>query len=295
MSKHVFWINSFPKSGNTLLRAIISALFFSKDGKFTFDLIRNISQFEMSERLNFVQDTNESDFKKIEDIYILSKYLEQAQTKTNLKVRGDFFFLKTHYNYNLFNKNFFTSDKITRGYIYIVRDPRDVVISWSKFANVSIEDSIDFVINDNSCIRWSNKSENSKIPKTKFPKVFVSSWNGHVNSWTNNNLKAPNLIIKYEDLILKKENVIKNIKVFFKDKLNITINDFETKLENIIITTSFNYMQNMESKLGFGEAKPWSNFFHRGKKKQWIDILTSDQVKIIEQKCKKNLQKFNYL
>lgn len=94
MSKHIFWINSFPKSGNTLLRAIISALFFSRDGKFTFDLIKNISQFEMSERLNFVQDTNESDFKKIEDIYILSKYLEQAQTKTNLNVRGDFFFFK---------------------------------------------------------------------------------------------------------------------------------------------------------------------------------------------------------
>ena len=37
-------------------------------------------------------------------------------------------------------------------------------------------------------------------------------------------------------------------------------------------------------------------FFRKGKKNQWKDIfLTSDQVRIIEQKCKKNLQKFNYL
>ena len=32
MSKHIFWISSYPKSGNTLVRAIISALFFSKNG-----------------------------------------------------------------------------------------------------------------------------------------------------------------------------------------------------------------------------------------------------------------------
>lgn len=54
-------------------------------------------------------------------------------------------------------------------------------------------------------------------------------------------------------------------------------------------------MQNTESKSGFSEARPWSNFFRKGKKNQWTDILTSDQVKIIEQKCKKNLQKFYYL
>ena len=83
--------------------------------------------------------------------------------------------------------------------------------------------------------------------------------------------------------------------MFFKAKLNISINDFEAKLENIIKTTSLSYMQNLESKLGFVEAKPWSNFFRKGKKNQWKDILTSDQVKIIEHKCKKNLQKFNYL
>ena len=35
MSKHIFWIASFPKSGNTLVRAILASLFFSQDGKFT--------------------------------------------------------------------------------------------------------------------------------------------------------------------------------------------------------------------------------------------------------------------
>ena len=54
-------------------------------------------------------------------------------------------------------------------------------------------------------------------------------------------------------------------------------------------------MQNIENKSGFSESLPWSKFFRKGKKNQWKDILTKNQVKMIEQKCKKNLQRFNYL
>ena len=39
------WLASYPKSGNTLLRSLLSAYFFSSDGKFSFDLIKNIKQF----------------------------------------------------------------------------------------------------------------------------------------------------------------------------------------------------------------------------------------------------------
>ena len=36
MSKHIFWIASYPKSGNTLVRALITSLFFTDDGVFDF-------------------------------------------------------------------------------------------------------------------------------------------------------------------------------------------------------------------------------------------------------------------
>ena len=41
----IFWIASYPKSGNTWLRTLISAYYYSKDGKFTQNLIKNIGQF----------------------------------------------------------------------------------------------------------------------------------------------------------------------------------------------------------------------------------------------------------
>ena len=41
----IFWIASYPKSGNTWLRALISSYYFSKTGVFSSDLLKNIGQF----------------------------------------------------------------------------------------------------------------------------------------------------------------------------------------------------------------------------------------------------------
>ena len=36
MSKKIFWIASYPKSGNTWIRSIIAGLFYTNDGIFDF-------------------------------------------------------------------------------------------------------------------------------------------------------------------------------------------------------------------------------------------------------------------
>ena len=41
----IFWIASYPKSGNTWLRTLLSAYYYSKDGIFFDNLIKNIGQF----------------------------------------------------------------------------------------------------------------------------------------------------------------------------------------------------------------------------------------------------------
>ena len=48
MEKQIFWITSYPKSGNTLLRFMLIALFFTEDGKFNFDISKYISQFDQA-------------------------------------------------------------------------------------------------------------------------------------------------------------------------------------------------------------------------------------------------------
>tara|TARA_B110000003_G_scaffold123393_1_gene125791 strand:+ start:199 stop:378 length:180 start_codon:yes stop_codon:yes gene_type:complete len=41
----IIWLASYPKSGNTMLRSMLSAYFFTEDGKFSFNLLKNIIQF----------------------------------------------------------------------------------------------------------------------------------------------------------------------------------------------------------------------------------------------------------
>ena len=45
----IIWIASYPKSGNTYIRSFLSAYYFSKDGEFEFDLLKNIKQFQNTE------------------------------------------------------------------------------------------------------------------------------------------------------------------------------------------------------------------------------------------------------
>ena len=294
MSKHIFWISSYPKSGNTLVRAILTGLFFSNDGRVTFKDMRNIGLFETTRRLNFIKNINKDDFYKLSDLRILSKYWQRIQMDQELKIKKGFGFLKTHSCLVSIKNNLFTSADITKGYIYVVRDPRDLCISWAKHSNYSIDESIDFLSNPLSVLKWINKSKYSIIPKNIFPLQFVSSWDEHVKSWTENDLNIPNLIIKYEDLITNKEIVIYKIRNFFEENFSLKISNFELKQKNILKTTSFSHMKEAETRKGFEEAMPWSQFFRKGKKEQWKNVLNKKQKSKIEESFKEYMNKFDY-
>ena len=291
MNKNIFWICSYPKSGNTLVRAILTGLFFSNDGRVKFEDMKHIGLFETTRRLNFIESINKKDFNNLNDLKILSKYWQKIQSNQELKIEKGFGFLKTHSCLVSIKNNLFTSEDTTKGYIYVIRDPRDLSISWAHHSNYSIDQSIDFLCNPLSVLKWINKSKYSIIPKNVFPLQFISSWSEHVKSWTENSIDVPKLIIKYEDLIINKELIIKQIINFFEKNFEIRINNPEIKLENILETTSFNYMKNMESKTNFDEAMPWVNFFREGKKEQWKKILTKKQKLKIEEKFKNYMLK----
>ena len=48
----IIWIASYPKSGNTWLRTLISTYYYSEDGVFTDSLLKKINQFPTKEYFN---------------------------------------------------------------------------------------------------------------------------------------------------------------------------------------------------------------------------------------------------
>ena len=57
------WLASYPKSGNTFVRAFLSSYYYSKDGNFDFSLLEHIKQFPneefFSKKFNNVEEASE--------------------------------------------------------------------------------------------------------------------------------------------------------------------------------------------------------------------------------------------
>ena len=173
----------------------------------------------------------------------------------------------------------------------MVRDPRDVAVSWSKHINKNIDDTIKLMKNENGTVVYNDLEYCENIDIT--PRILMSKWDVHVKSWEQ--LNVPKMIIRYEDLIDNKKNKILEVVTFFEKNYGFTFNNIEEKINNIVITTNFKNMKRIEEKEGFDEATSHTNFFNVGKKNQWKDKLTLQQTKKIEKNFKKEMEYFNYL
>ena len=281
------WLASYPKSGNTLLRSMIAAYFFSKEGIYNFDLIKNIKQFPnitLFERLG-IDVKNE---KEVIKNYI--KVQESFNKKNSVQ------FLKTHsYLFNI-NNHAFTDLSNSLGSIYIVRDPRNVVTSYANHTNISIEQAADDLINLTQMGGDLNKTKGSERTK-----VFTGTWNSNFNSWKSFKFQKRYLLIKYEDLISHKEKTFLKV-LNFIHKLNKVKPEIDmNKLKNVILTTDFAKMKKMEKEKGFFEGKVDKKtgkkipFFNLGEKNDWKKILNEQIQEKIENAFQKEMKELGYI
>ena len=201
----IIWLASYPKSGNTLLRSMLSAYFFTTDGKFNFETIKNINQFpdlKLFENLwDYTSDQNEIVKNSI-------MYKTKVQESINKKIR--FRFLKLIVIFLDIEGNGFTDLNNTLGSIYIVRDPRNVVTSLANFLDISITKATDHLIHSPHIGGVKNTNKIEDIMKT-----YTGTWSGNFNSWKSFKSNGKYLLIKYEDLISnKEENLKKNFKIY---------------------------------------------------------------------------------
>tara|TARA_B100000900_G_scaffold397936_1_gene398796 strand:- start:436 stop:1281 length:846 start_codon:yes stop_codon:yes gene_type:complete len=278
----IIWLASYPKSGNTLLRSILSAYFFSDKGDFSFNNLYKISQFPAVDNFLRLGINIENDDEVFKNFINAQNLINQENTKAK--------FFKTHSSLSKINGCDFTDLKNTLGVIYIVRDPRNVVTSFAHHYNMTIDEATKEMI---SKTRYMTRT-------TKISSVFLGSWSINYNSWKKFNEKSRYLLIKYEDLVSKKKGTL--LKVFkFLESIGLSVKLDMVKLNKAIKSTDFDKMKDMEKKETFYEGVLDNKtgkrkiFFNLGPKNDWRRILDEKNKEIIETNFKDEMIELDYL
>ena len=279
----IFWIASYPKSGNTWLRTLISAYYYSKDGIFDQSILKNIGMYP--ERRHFVGfDYNQENVTDTTKLWIKS----QEKINADKKIR----FFKTHNVFGKVNGYDFTNKQNSAGCVYIVRDPRNVITSLKNHYELNYETSLKWMTDPNKFIYDVERVEQYGYSDFQ----FISSWNMNYKSWKVQK-KIPIKIIQYEDLLKETYVVFKDIIEFINKTLNIKEEVNSDKLKNSVNSTYFDKLKSDEKKNGFVEAVPTRTskekipFFYLGPDNDWKKILDKDQQIELNDMYKEDIMK----
>ena len=276
--KKIVFIASYMKSGNTWMRSIICSLM--NNGEFLLEDLKKIKLFSQEVYFNKLPNVKYQENGNLDFNFISNNWIE-AQKVINLSSNEKLKFFKTHNIRGIINNNYFTDERVCKGFIYLIRDPRDICISLAKHMNTNIDQAIDIMLFQNNFVTNVFKVNES-----------VCTWKEHIESWVNFRT-VPRLIIKYEDMIFD----IKKIMEQTINYLNILYEKKQFSEDNIIKTikkTKFSKLQELEKTYGFSEATN-NNFFRKGKSGEWKKILNNEQIKLIEKELGSTMTKLGYV
>ena len=281
----IFWIASYPKSGNTWLRSLLSSYYYSQDGFFDQKLLIQIGQFpEKKYFTGFDYDPS--------IVTDTSKFWISAQERINQDKKFRFF--KTHNILGSINGNKFTDLKNTVGCVYIIRDPRNVVTSLKNHYEIKDEEALKFMINEKKFIYdYQSKNDYGDFQ-------FISSWEKNYQSWNNQSV-FPVKFIKYENLYNNTFNVFRDL-IEFIEKITNGKNNFDKKkAQNAVQSCSFEKLKSIEKKDGFSESILSKNeskkipFFHLGPENNWRKIFNKEFQNELNMIFSKNLKELDYI
>lgn len=230
------------------------------------------------------------DFKEFENLNInynnfenIIKNWSNLQSKQNLNSKYNI--LKTHNALCTIGNFKFTDKNNTLGGIYLIRDPRDVLVSYASHLGLNHDETLKIMLDP--------YASEIKLHKKKLIKVsLMGRWSDHYNSWKSKIGKGF-IYVKYEDLVKSPINEFNKILKYLGELSNIEIN--EKNLQNSIKETTFEKLKKDEELNGFDQASGNAPFFRKGVVGDWRNNVNEKIINKIETTFKSEMKELGYI
>ncbi|OGT42517.1 MAG: hypothetical protein A3F13_09185 [Gammaproteobacteria bacterium RIFCSPHIGHO2_12_FULL_40_19] len=277
-STGLFWLSSYPKSGNTWFRIFLANLLtLSKENNPIYlNHVDHLINDHISTDRTWVNEACGFDTTGITDDE-LDALMPGLYTTYNAQ-QTEITYHKTHraYSYVGEYQPLIPMDGCL-GVIYFIRNPLDVALSLANHFSFTVDEAITMMGDRTLALHY-------------FPlRQLLFSWSMHVDSWVQ--LKAKNLfLLRYEDM------VIKPLESFTKAVHFLKLNTSLHLIEQALSYSSFDKLKQFEDNIGFQDKPPTvKHFFRKGIVGDWQTSLTESQIQRIIQDHGEVMRKFGYL
>jgi hypothetical protein len=272
----ILWLASYPKSGNTWMRVFLANLILNPEQPLPLKAINEVCSSEPNEvwfKPLVKKPVAELSEKKIAALRVKAQERAAAVNKNIIPMKTHSLLGKDHGYPTI-------SVKATIGVIYIVRDPRDVVISAADHYGLTLDQAVEMM---------ADKTSRGRGMPGNTVHELMGSWSDHVRSWTRWK-HTPLLLLRYEDMVADSLGQLGRV------ARKLGISQDEARIRKAVEFSSFKTLQAQEAQTGFIEKSVNSQcFFRSGRAGGWRDVLTPAQAAAIERDHAEQMRRFGYL
>lgn len=271
----IIWLASYPKSGNTWLRAFLHNLMRNATAPIAPNSLNELTLGDGMVRFFSPHTGGRATVDmELHEIAALRPLVQRDLAASS----RDSVFVKTHNWLGLDHDQPCIDMRYTAGAIYVVRNPLDVVPSLADHFGLSIDQAI---------AQMADPAARTLNLRHRVPDV-MSSWSNHVRSWTGQG--NPRLhVMRYEDMTENPARAFAGLTRF----LGLPASD--ERIARAVRFSSFDTLRGMEAREGFVERSTHSRaFFRSGKAGQWRSVLSPAQVQRICADHEAQMARFGY-
>lgn len=272
---NIVWLASYPKSGNTWVRAFLANLVANRADPVPLAELSRYAEDEANPELFSALAGVPSTELDVGEIAALRPRVHAAIAASAQGTR----FVKSHNMAGSFDGHPLHNWQVSAGAIYVVRNPLDVAVSMTHHFGIGLDEAIERIGDERVA------TANDEL----FVSQMLGSWSSHVKGWAdmaNDRI----LVVRYEDLLDKPA------KAFAKIARLVGLGQDRARIERAIRHAGFRTLSALEKKHGFVEAaNDKARFFRKGRVNEWREAMSREQVQRVIGSHREQMARFGYV